>query len=413
MELERFQGVVAIQHAISSARGDLSTVMDAIVNETSVMPQANGVVVELRDGDQIYYAAASGTSAAQIGLRLPLSSSMSGLCVLTGEPLYCIDSEEDPRVNLAACRRVGLRSMIVIPIPHQGQTVGVLKYHAPEPAAFDDNDMLMAHLLVGPISVGMSSVAEADALRAQMELRAVVAMKEQFVSTVSHELRTPVTSIAGSLGLLDSGAAGALPDKAASLIGIANRNADRLKRLVNDLLDIDKLESGELAMTIAPVDLCDVVRDAAEQTRPFADQTGVNLALDVPDAPVAALTDGHRLLQAVTNLISNAAKFSPSGSTVTIALAERGGGATIRVIDQGPGVPPEFRARLFDRFAQAAAVNSNPDLPGTGLGLAITKGIMQRLGGDVRLDDAHSDGAAFEITLPLQVTSASAAEAAA
>ena len=411
MELERFQGVVAIQQAISSARGDLSTVMDAIVNETSVMPQANGVVVELRDGDQIYYAAASGTSAGQIGLRLPLSSSLSGLCVLTGEPMYCIDSEEDPRVNLAACRRVGLRSMIVIPIPHQGQTVGVLKYHAPEPAAFDDNDMLMAHLLVGPILVGMSSVAEADALRAQMDLRAVVAMKEQFVSTVSHELRTPVTSIAGSLGLLDSGAAGALPDKAASLVGIANRNADRLRRLVNDLLDIDKLESGELAMTISQIDLRDVVRDAAEQTRPFADQAGVALALDLPPTPVLAMSDGHRLIQAVTNLISNAAKFSPAGATVTVALIGAGDGAAIRVVDQGPGVPAEFRTRLFDRFTQAADASRNPNLPGTGLGLAITRGIARRLGGDVRLDESHAGGAAFEIALPLALADGPMVEA--
>lgn len=413
MELERFQGVVAIQQAIGGARGDLSTVMDAIVRETSVMPQANGVVVELRDGDQIYYAAASGTSAGMLGLRLPLSASLSGLCVLTGEPLYCSDSEQDPRVNLAACRRVGLRSMIVIPIPHQGQTVGVLKYHAPEPAAFDDNDMLMAHLLVGPISVGMSSVAEADALRAQTELRAIVALKEQFVSTVSHELRTPVTSIAGSLGLLDSGAVGALPDKAASLIGIANRNADRLKRLVNDLLDIDKLESGQLAMTIAPVDLCAMVRDAVEQNRPFADKADVAITLDQPDAPLEAMTDGDRLIQAVTNLISNAAKFSPAGSTVTVTLAATGPGATIRVLDEGPGVPPEFRARLFDRFAQAAAtINRNPDLPGTGLGLSITRGIVQRLGGEVRLDESYTGGAAFEIALPLVAPAMGAIEAA-
>lgn len=409
IELERFRGVVAIQQAIADARGDLATVMNAIVGETSVMPQSNGVVVELRDGDQIYYAAASGTSADLLGLRLPLSTSLSGMCVLTGEPLCCTDSETDARVNREACRRVGLRSMIVIPIPHRGQTVGVLKYHAAEPGAFDDDDMLMAHLLVGPIAVGMSSVGEEDALRAQTELRSIVELKEQFVSNVSHELRTPVTSIAGSLGLLHSGAGGQLTDKASSLVDIASRNAARLKRLVDDLLDIGKLDTGQVVMSLAEIDLRDVLRDAVEQNQPFADQLGVALALVAPATPVRATTDADRLFQAVTNLISNGAKFSPPGTTVRVELGETGDGAIIRVSDQGPGVPVEFRARLFDRFSQSGAASGRADMSGTGLGLAITKGIIERLGGTVRLDDTHDDGAAFEIRLPQSQAGAAAA----
>lgn len=409
INLERFRGVVAIQQAIGEARGDLSTVMNAIVRETSVMPQSNGVVVELREDDQIYYAAASGTSAPQIGLRLPLNASLSGMCVLTGQPLYCSDSETDSRVNRVACRRVGLRSMIVIPIPHQGQTVGVLKYHAPEPDAFDEQDMLMAHLLVGPIAVGMSSVGEADALRVGTELRKLVRMKEQFVSTVSHELRTPVTSIAGSLGLLTSGMAGDLPDKATSLVTIASRNADRLKRLVNDLLDLGLLESGRLTVTFADVDLCAVMRDVAEQNRPFADAANVTIALDVPAHPVVATTDADRLFQALTNLVSNAAKFSPAGSTITMALIVDHDCVRLRVCDQGPGVPEDFRARLFDRFARSAVVPGKDNLPGTGLGLAIVQGIVTQLAGTVRLDPDYGPGAAFEIVLPAAANAASAA----
>lgn len=409
LELARLRGLLAIQDSIGGARGDLATVMAAIVGETSVMPQSNGIVVELREGDQIVYAAASGTSAPLLGLRLPLSTSLSGRCVLTGEPLYCIDSESDERVNREACRQVGLRSMIVIPIPHRGQTVGVLKYHAAEPGAFDDRDMLMAHLLVGPIAVGMSSVGEADALRVQTELRTIVDMKEQFVSTVSHELRTPVTSIAGSLGLLQTGAAGALPEQAASLVSIANRNADRLKRLVDDLLDVGKLEAGHLSMHFAEVDLRDVLREAAEQNQPFAAQGDVAIALALPAEPTLWLTDAHRLLQAVTNLVSNGVKFAPPGSTVDIALRRVGDGIAIRVSDQGPGVPAAFRPRLFDRFAQATEAPHKQRLLGTGLGLTITKGIAERLGGDVHLDEAHRPGAAFEIRLsPLPAASAAA-----
>ncbi|RYD92540.1 MAG: HAMP domain-containing histidine kinase, partial [Sphingomonadales bacterium] len=319
MDLERFRGLIAIQERISKADGSLQSVLQAIVGEQSVMPQANGIVVELRDGDQLYYAAASGSSAELIGLRLPLNSSLSGMSILTGQPLQCDDSEVDSRVNRAACRRVGLRSMIVVPIPHHGSTMGVLKYHAPTPAAFTEEDMLIAHVMVGPIAVGFSNIAESDAHKASAELRSIVQLKEQFVSTVSHELRTPLTSIAGALALLTSSAV-ELPESARPLVEIASRNAGRLKRLVDDLLDIDRIDSGRLAYKIEETDLGSVLLDVVEQTSPFATEAGVRLTLDLPRYPVNAITDGDRLFQVVANLISNAAKFSPRGSTVCVEL---------------------------------------------------------------------------------------------
>jgi len=411
MGIERFRGLITIQHAIGEARGDLKTVMQAIVQERSVMPQSNGIVVELRDGDQLYYAAASGASAGLVGLRLPLNASLSGLCILSGEPLYCEDSHTDPRVNRAACDRVGLRSMIVVPIPHQGQTVGVLKYHADRVDAFDETDFLIAHLLVGPIAVGFSSIAEADAIRAKVDLQTIVKLKEQLVSTVSHELRTPVTSIAGSLALLSKAAETELSDKSASLVEIASRNAIRLKHLVNDLLDMDRIESGAMSFTFIDVDLRTVLRAVVEENGPFANEANVTLELHEPQGPIAASTDRDRLFQAVTNLVSNAAKFSGSGSVVRITLEQSDGSARIRVSDEGPGVPEEFRSRLFDRFTQSDHTRESTSLPGTGLGLAITKGIVEQLGGVVWLDETVETGATFEIVLPLPGAQAPAASA--
>ncbi|HEY6917308.1 MAG TPA: GAF domain-containing sensor histidine kinase [Allosphingosinicella sp.] len=401
MDVNRFQGLIAIQRAAAAAGGDLKRVMQAIVEDRRAMPQATGTVVELRDSDQLYYAAASGTSANLVGLRLPLNASLSGMSILTGQPLYCADSEEDSRVNKAACRKVGLRSMIVVPIPHRGQTVGVLKYYSDAPAAFGDEDMAIAHLLVGPLAVGFSSVGEADAQRARAELQELIRLKEELVSTVSHELRTPLTAIAGSLGLLSNGVAGALPDKAQSLVGLAAKNAERLTRLVNDLLDVDKLDSGRAEFQLRDIDLCELVREAAEQNGPYAEKFGARLVLNVPPTPVRVHTDGDRILQAITNLVSNAAKFSPKGGEVRIDLRIVPEGARIRVSDQGPGVPDAFRKRLFERFAQAEAGAEKPNQPGTGLGLAITKSIVEHLGGSIALDAAYREGAAFEITLPV------------
>lgn len=400
MDLERFRGLIAIQQAIASDDSGLSAVLEAIVNETSVMPQANGAVIELRDGDQLYYAAASGASANLIGLRLPLNSSLSGMSILTGQPLQCDDSEKDSRVNRAACRRVGLRSMIVVPIPHHGRTVGVLKYHAADVAAFSEEDMLVAHMLVGPIAVGFSQIAEEDAQKAQKELQDIVRLKQQFVSTVSHELRTPLTSIAGALGLLASGTAGELPSTAASLVDVAARNAGRLKRLVDDLLDLDRMDSGQLEYRFARADIGVLLRDIVAQNIPFASQAGVTLRLTLPKRAVSTKTDADRLFQAVTNLVSNAAKFSPRGSVVEISLISSADRLKIRVSDEGPGIPADFRARIFDRFAQSPHTEGLTKLPGTGLGLAIARTIVTQLGGTLRLDESVEIGATFEIDLP-------------
>jgi signal transduction histidine kinase len=399
MDRARFRGLIAIQQRIAEGSGKLQDVLQAIVDEQSVMPQANGVVIELRDADQLYYAAASGSSAAMVGLRLPLNSSLSGMSILTGQPLQCDDSETDSRVNRVACRRVGLRSMIVVPIPHQGQTVGVLKYHAPVPSAFDEEDRLIAHLLIGPIVVGFSNLAEADALKARAELQKIVALKEQFVSSVSHELRTPLTSITGALTMLSSGMVEIAAD-AKGLVDIAARNANRLKRLVDDLLDLDRLDGGKLKYVIESTDLSALLLDVVEQTSPFAAEADVRLVLDAPRRPVMAMTDGDRLFQVVANLISNAAKFSPAGSKVSVILLPSADSVRIRVTDEGPGIPAEFRPRLFDRFSQSAHTHGLTKLPGTGLGLAISKAIVEQLGGKLSLDEAYFGGAAFDIVLP-------------
>lgn len=401
MDVDRFRGLIAIQQRIAAGNGALGDVLQAIVDERSVMPHANGIVIELRDADQLYYAAASGASADLLGLRLPLNASLSGMSILTGQPLQCDDSESDSRVNRVACRRVGLRSMIVVPIPHDGQTVGVLKYHAPLPSAFSEEDMLVAHLLVGPIAVGFSKLAEADAQKASAELRKIVLLKEQFVSSVNHELRTPLTSISGALTLLTSGAV-ELPEMAAPLVEIAARNAKRLKRLVDDLLDLDRIEGGKLEYIIEQTDLCALLLDVVEQTSPFAAETGVRLTLDTPRRPIMAMTDGDRLFQVVANLISNAAKFSPAGSTVQIFLLPSSDHVRIRVVDEGPGIPTDFRPRLFDRFSQSPHTQGLTKMPGTGLGLAISKAIIENLGGRLTLDEAYFTGAAFEIMLPLR-----------
>jgi PAS domain S-box-containing protein len=236
-------------------------------------------------------------------------------------------------------------------------------------------------------------------IRDATERRRIAEMKDAFVSTVSHELRTPLTSIAGSLGLVAAGAGGRLPEKAARLIDIAHANSRRLVRLINDILDVEKLEAGQLKMTLAPLDLRDVAARAVEGIQGYADQLGVSVDLnDGPPAPVRG--DGDRLIQVATNLLSNAVKFSPSGGEVRVTVNPETRIARLSVSDRGPGIADEFRSRIFGKFAQADSTDAR-EKGGTGLGLAIAKEIAERHGGRLWFESAEGEGATFHLDLPL------------
>lgn len=231
------------------------------------------------------------------------------------------------------------------------------------------------------------------------ERKKVERMKNEFISSVSHELRTPLTSIAGSLGLIASGALGQLPDKVAQMVQIAARNSDQLKHLINDLLDMEKLVSGRIRMSIEPAPLFPVLAEALEQLRTYAMDREVSLAL-APDHPDRrAAFDRHRLQQAVMNLLSNAIKFSPRQARVDIRIRPRPGHLRVEVSDRGPGIPSSFHPQLFEKFAQADS-STTRDQRGTGLGLAITREIMTQMGGEVGFRTRVGQGSTFWLDIP-------------
>jgi PAS domain S-box-containing protein len=236
-------------------------------------------------------------------------------------------------------------------------------------------------------------------LRDLRERRRSDQAKGDFVATVSHELRTPLTSIAGSLGLLASGAGGALPGPALRLIRIAHANSQRLAHLVNDLLDIEKIASGALRFDIRTIPVKPLIQQAIEHTRPFADGFNVTVQFD-PDSPDGvADADPDRLSQVVTNLLSNAIKFSPPGGEVDVSIALREADVRICVRDHGEGIPEDFRDRVFEKFAQADR-GDRRHKGGSGLGLSIVHQIMLRMNGDVGFDLPPDGGTIFHVDLP-------------
>ncbi|WP_126718522.1 ATP-binding protein [Sphingomonas ginkgonis] len=235
--------------------------------------------------------------------------------------------------------------------------------------------------------------------RDSTERRKVERLKSEFVATVSHELRTPLTSIAGSLGLLSGGAAGALPDKAARLIGIAHSNSQRLVRLINDILDIEKMESGKVVFEPQLLPVAALLAQAVQANLGFADQHGVGLLLAEVADNESMIADPDRMMQVLTNLLSNAIKYSPKNGTVRITSHREGVRQRISISDEGPGIPDEFRTRIFGKFAQADSTDTRL-IGGTGLGLAIVKEIVERSGGLVSFDSTPGQGTTFHIDLP-------------
>jgi PAS domain S-box-containing protein len=232
------------------------------------------------------------------------------------------------------------------------------------------------------------------------ERRVVERMKNEFISTVSHELRTPLTSIRGALGLLEGGMLGELPEEAMEVVQIARTSTDRLVRLINDILDVEKMESGRIELKCRPIDVASLVGATLDGLR-GAGSTGVELEADV-QSDLTLCGDEDRLTQVLTNLVSNAKKFSPPGGKVSVRVEPTPlGRVRFSVIDQGPGIPPEDLSKLFGRFQQLDGADTRRH-EGTGLGLWISKAIIEQHGGTIGVDSRVGEGSTFWFELPTE-----------
>lgn len=223
--------------------------------------------------------------------------------------------------------------------------------------------------------------------------------KDEFVAIVSHELRTPLTSIRGSLGLLESGLLGPLPENGQRMVEIAVKNSDRLVRLINDILDIERIESGQMELHQSSCEVAGLIERAVAELRPMADAAGV--ALEIGGERAVVLADADRVHQILTNLVSNAIKFSAPGTTVSVDAERVGADVEFRVRDEGRGIPPEHLESIFGRFQQVDSTDAR-EKGGTGLGLAICRTIVERHNGLISAHSTVGEGSTFVFTLPAQ-----------
>lgn len=230
-------------------------------------------------------------------------------------------------------------------------------------------------------------------------------MKTDFIATVSHELRTPMTSIKGSLGLVLGGVAGPVPDDARELLSIAMHNTDRLVRLINDILDVSRIEAGKMEIRTQPLAVADLVQRAVREMQGYADQRSITMTTVVPDDLPRVLADADRLQQVLVNLLSNAIKFSDVGSVVTLTAGHEPAGVWVRVEDNGPGIPEGQQAAIFEKFHRIDNAASRRT-GGSGLGLAICKAIVEEHGGQIWVESEPGKGSAFTFSLRAEPTPA-------
>ncbi len=262
-----------------------------------------------------------------------------------------------------------------------------------------DGALIPLELTVSRMKMSDGQYGFVGVLRDITERKRIEKLKNEFVSTVSHELRTPLTSIRGALRLLVGGKLGELPEKANSMLEIANNNSERLMLLINDILDIQKIESHQMVFNLQEMDVMPLLEQAVTDNVGYGEEYGISFRIVQRLDDVKISADPDRLMQVFTNLLSNAAKFSPKEGTVEIGAARHNSMVRISITDSGPGIPKEFQFRLFDKFTQADSEEVRHK-GGTGLGLSISKALVEKMGGCISFVTEDGIGTTFYIDLP-------------
>jgi signal transduction histidine kinase len=368
-----------------------------IVAETIGVPIA---LISLIDGERQWFKSKHGLDAT----CAPREAGFCAHTILTDGLLEIEDARLDPRFsgNPMVVNDPSIRFYAGAPLRAPGGVnIGTLCALDRKPRKLTDKQRQLlsdlADIVIDELELRAALRRAMSEVAAEIKKRAI---ENEFISLVTHELRTPLTSIRGSLALLDGMAIKGIPKQAADMIAIANRNVGTLLRLVNDLLDFQKFEAGKMNIDFDVVDSRKLLRDTCENMNGFAGEKGVRIRVK-SEAKATIVGDGARLSQALTNLISNAIRFSPENGEVVVESGIRGENLRILVKDKGPGIPEAFQDQVFRKFSQAPGQNN---VKGTGLGLAISKAIIEAHRGAIGFDTALGRGTTFHVEIPLRQT---------
>jgi signal transduction histidine kinase len=404
--LEQQTATAEILQVISQSPTDVAPVLVAVIKAAVRFCGAQDAVIDLRDGpDGVILAAHEGPLGAKVGTRSVLTRDFSmGRAILDGRTIHSPDIDALDPVEFAASHRLaaqyGFRAALAVPMLREGIAIGAVGLRKPEPGPFTPRQIALLEAFAAQAVIAIENVrlfTEIQEKGRQLELASQ--HKSQFLANMSHELRTPLNAILGYTEMMADGLYGALSEKAGGVLERVQSNGRHLLGLINDVLDLSKIEAGQLALTVEEYSVADMVGTVIAATESLARTKGLALEQTVAPGLPTGRGDARRLAQVLLNLVGNAIKFTDEG-TVEIRAARAGERFELAVVDTGFGIAPADQARIFDEFQQVDNTSTRKK-GGTGLGLAISRRIVELHGGTIAVTSEVGQGSTFTVTIPI------------
>ncbi|MGE5220099.1 MAG: ATP-binding protein [Chloroflexota bacterium] len=401
-----------ILRVIAGAPAELQPVLDTVAENAARVCGANDAVIFLVKGEVLWRAAVHGSLIMSIiGEAGPPAdcSNVPGRAVVERRTIHIHDlravADEYPAARGLA---QGVRTELTTPLLREGEPIGVILIRRTEVRPFTDKQIDLLKTFADQAVIAIENVRLFQEIQeknqqlevANIKLQELDRLKSDFVSNVSHELRTPLTAIKGAVDLVLREVAGPLTEKQIHYLTRVRSNTQHLAGLINDLLDLSKIESGRVEVQSSRVSLGGLVHEVVETLRLVAAEKHVTLEATMTEPSVLVWADRDKINQVLMNLIGNAFKFTPPHGSVKVSSTSKGGGwVRLSISDTGPGIPVNEREKIFDKFYQIAT-NGEPKPKGTGLGLAICKTLVELHGGKIWVESERKGGSIFHFTLP-------------
>jgi GAF domain-containing protein/anti-sigma regulatory factor (Ser/Thr protein kinase) len=406
--VEELKALAEVGQAVSSTL-DLGAVLSTVLNRSVTLTEADaGVIFRYSQGRHAFrLAEAVGWEAALVAqvrdMHIDRNATLMGEAVTRRAPAQIADLRERPsNVLRDATLAAGYRSILIVPLVGADQIYGALLLQRRRPGEFPETAVRLMQTLAAQSVLAIQNARLFREIADKSEQLALASQhKSQFLANMSHELRTPLNAILGYAELLVDGIYGAVPERAMGVLERVQNNGRHLLALINDVLDLSKIEAGQLVLTLEDYALPDVVQSVVSATEGLASTKGLKLSATVAPGLPMGHGDARRLAQVLLNLVGNAVKFTDEGEVAIGALAEDGH-FVLTVRDTGPGIAPEDQDKIFGEFQQVDNSNTRKK-GGTGLGLAISKRMVEMQGGSITVESELGHGAIFRVALPIRV----------